>query len=43
MIDSVGNPSEFFRLYSESSVILGKKPLSESTMVFLVELEEKYC
>lgn len=42
MIDSVGNPFEFFRLYNKSRNILGESPFSESTMDFLVQLEEKY-
>ncbi|MGM0687938.1 MAG: DUF5700 domain-containing putative Zn-dependent protease, partial [Promethearchaeati archaeon] len=42
MIDSVGNPFEFFRLYSKSRNILAESPFSESTIDFLVQLEEKY-
>ncbi|TXT57920.1 MAG: hypothetical protein BAJATHORv1_10629 [Candidatus Thorarchaeota archaeon] len=43
MIETLGNPFEFFRLYNRALLILKKDGLSESTLFILDDLETRYC
>ncbi|TFG08047.1 hypothetical protein EU538_07790 [Candidatus Thorarchaeota archaeon] len=43
MIESVGNPFEFIRLYNKASALQGTTALSDSTMDLLSALEKRYC